>query len=360
MRIYKHKNGVWYLDYSFNGKRVRESIGRSKKLALEALKAKETDIIRGKHLGIKQHKPISFDNLCKEYLSFSKANKSKNSYNRDIASVKRLKEVFHGMPVAKVTAQELERYKNMRREEVKPATINRELSCIKHMFTKAVHWDYLPENTLRTVAKFKEPPGRTRYLNEEEIERLLYCCAEHLKPIVIMAMNTGMRKGEILNLKWSDIDMINRVIMVRTSKNNESRSVPINETLYSEFLKLQGDCTGDNTVFTDKTGKPIKNIDHAFEGARKRAKLKDFRFHDLRHTFASHLVMNGVDIRTIQILLGQKTIAMTLRYSHLSDKTLKDAVDKLKLIGYNSTEFGTNLTQEPSVKKEILAKRCKH
>lgn len=357
MRKYRRKNGVWYIDYSFNGKRVRKRVGRSNKMAEQALKAVEVALMKDEFLGVKQHKEILFDKLCSEYLTFSKANKTEKSYGRDRISIEHLLKAFGGMSISDITARELERYKSMRKEEVKPATINRELSCIKHMFTKAVHWDYLPENTLRTVAKFKEPPGRTRYLSEEEIERLLYCCAEHLKPIVIMAMNTGMRKGEILNLKWSDIDMINRIIMVRTSKNNESRSVPINETLYSEFLKLQGDCTSDNAVFTDKTGKPIKNIDHAFEGARKRAKLKDFRFHDLRHTFASHLVMNGVDIRTIQILLGQKTIAMTLRYSHLSDKTLKDAVDKLKLIGYNSTEFGTNLTQEPSVKKEILAKR---
>lgn len=358
MRKYQRKNGVWYIDYSFNGKRVRKRVGRSKKMAEQALKAVEVALMKDEFFGIKQHKEILFDKLCSEYLTtFSSANKTEKSYSRDKISIKHLLKAFGGMSISDITARELERYKSMRKEEVKPATINRELSCIKHMFTKAVHWGYLTENTLRTVAKFKEPPGRTRYLNEEEIEGLLYCCAEHLKPIVILAMNTGMRKGEILNLKWSDIDMINRVIMVKTSKNNESRSVPINETLYSELLKLQGDCTGDNSVFTDKTDKPIKNIDHAFAGARKRAKLTNFRFHDLRHTFASHLAINGVNLRTIQILLGQKTIAMTLRYSHLSDKALKNAVDKLELTGYNCSEIGTNLTQEPSVKKEILAKR---
>lgn len=85
--------------------------------------------------------------------------------------------------------------------------------------------------------------------------------------------------------------------------------------------------------------------------------LRNFRFHDLRHTFASHLVMNGIDIRTVQKILGQKTITMTMRYSHLSDKTLKDAVDKLTLPGYNSLENGTNLTQVPAVKKANVAKR---
>jgi len=172
-----------------------------------------------------------------------------------------------------------------------------------------------------------------------------------------MALNTGMRKGEILNLKWPDIDMVRRAITVRTSKNNESRYIPINGTLYVELLRLNSDSTGDKYVFIGENGEPRRNIDHAFEGARSRAKLKDFRFHDLRHTFASHLVMNGVDIRTVQKLLGQKTIAMTVRYSHLSDKTLKDAVDKLKLSDYNDSESGTNLAQTVSGKNGVPVKR---
>ncbi|MGB3480337.1 MAG: tyrosine-type recombinase/integrase [bacterium] len=345
MRIYKHKNGVWYLDYSLNGKRVRKSIGRSKKLALEALKAKETDIIRGKHLGVKQCKEILFDDLCQEYLNFSKANKSKSSYRRDTVSVKNLMGSFKGLPVLEVTAQDMERYKNMRKEMVSPATINRELSCVKHMFTKAVHWGYLNDNTLRTVTKFREPPGRKRYLRDEEIERLLYCCADHLRPIVITALNTGMRKGEILGLKWSDVDMINKAITVKFSKNHESRSIPINDELYATLIKLPNNSNGSDFVFLGKHGVPIRSIQNAWERALKNAKINDFRFHDLRHTFASKLAIQGVSMRIIQELLGQKTILMTMRYSHLSNKTLRNAVDKLASSSYNDTEFGTKMAK---------------
>ncbi len=356
MRSYE-RGQVWYIDYSFNGRRVRKKVGTSKKMAELALKEIELKIAKGKFLGIKEPKKILLEKLCEEYLEFSKANKAQKSYERDKSSIKHLLRTFIEKFITEITAHDLEQYKNLRKDEVKPATINREISCVKHMFTKAVQWGYLSKNPIRSITKLKEPPGRVRYLTDEEIRRLLYCCAGHLRPIVIMALNTGMRKGEILNLKWSDIDMVRRAITVRTSKNNESRYIPVNGTLYVELLRLNSDSTDDKYVFVGENGEPRRNIDHAFEGARKRAKLEDFRFHDLRHTFASHLVMNGVDIRTVQKLLGQKTIAMTIRYSHLSDKTLKDAVDKLKLSDYNDSESGTNLAQTVSGKNGVPVKR---
>jgi integrase len=272
-----------------------------------------------------------FDGLCDEYLQFSKAHKTAHSYRRDQVSIKNLLESLSGHRVSKISAHEIERYKNARRKKVSAATVNRELSCIKHMFNKAVQWNYLPENPLQAVAKFKEPPGRVRYLSEDEIGRLLNCCASSLRPIIVMALNTGMRKGEIMNLLWSDVDLKNRLILVRNSKNNESRHVPINDTLYSELNKLREGYRSDKPVFTWKNGKPIKSIHNAFYRTMERARISNFRFHDLRHTFASYLAMKGVDIRVIQQLLGQKTIAMTMRYSHLSNKTLRTAVDKLSL-----------------------------
>jgi integrase len=209
------------------------------------------------------------------------------------------------------------------------------------MFRKAIDWDYLKSNPLQCVRRFKEPPGRVRYLTNDEIEKLLKCCAKHLKPIVMVALNTGMRKGEILNLKWSDIDMVNRMIKIAVSKNNELRYVPINDTLYSLLIDLQNGKKKDGKVFVWKNGKPILRINNGFYNAMKRASIKDFRFHDLRHTFASHLAMNGVDIRVIQQLLGHKTISMTMRYSHLSNKNLRQAVDKLDEVGYNGTKDRT-------------------
>ena len=346
MRTYQ-RGGVWYIDYSFNGRRVRKKVGTSRKMADLALKEVELRIAKGEFLGIAEPKKVFFDKLCDDYLSFSKANKASTSYRRDTISIKNLCKWFSTRLISEITASELERYKIERSKEVSVSTVNRELSCIKHMFSKAIHWGYLTRNPLRDVKDFKEPPGRVRYLTDVEIEILLNSCYGHIKDIVIVALHTGMRKGEILNLKWQDVDLRNRLIIIRNTKNNESRTIPINEPLY-ETLKMLGPTTNEQYVFADRDGRPFGDVRTSFRNALKRAGIKEFRFHDLRHTFASKLVMRGVDIRTVQTLLGHKDITMTMRYSHLSDAHLKEAVKKL--------EVGTNLAQETSTKTRGLAK----
>jgi integrase len=332
MGIYRRAK-AWYIDYSFNGRRVRKRIGPSREEAVEILKRINRRITKGITTGLDNQSFLLFEKLCDEYLTFSKANKAKNSHRRDQVSINNLLNTFRGRLITEITAHELERYKNKRRDKVKPATVNRELTCIKHMLTKALDWKLVKENPFKSVKLFKEPPGRIRYLTEDEIKTLLDCCANHVKPIVILALNTGMRKGEIMNIRWSDIDMVNRMIKITDSKNNESRYVPINDTLFAILLKLENSTSKDTALFLKKNGKPIKYINNGFYNAMKRAKIENFRFHDLRHTFASHLVMKGVDIRIIQQLLGHKTLAMTMRYSHVSNEAMKTAVDKLNLAG---------------------------
>ena len=336
MRIYQRAR-AWYIDYSFNGRRFRKKIGPSQQQAEIALREIGLKIAKGDTDDLEKLNYVLFDSLCKEYLFYSKANKAPQSYRRDQISIKNLLGVYTGKLITEVTAHELEMYKNRRRDVVKPATVNRELSCVKHMFVKAVDWDYLKENPLKSVKLFKEPPGRIRYLTEEEIKKLIDCCAYYIKPIVETALNTGMRKGEILNLKWSNVDTTNKVITITNSKNNESRGVPINDALLATLMKLENGTPKDSPVFRWENGMPIKSIKGGFNNAVNRAGISDFRFHDLRHTFASHLVMNGVDIRTVQQLLGHKTIAMTMRYSHISNEFMKAAVDKLRLTGYNDS-----------------------
>jgi len=346
MRIYQ-RTGVWYIDYSFNGRRVRKRVGTSKKMAELALKNIEVKIAKKEFLGIRESQKVRFEKLCEEYLEYSKSNKTERSYLRDQTNVKSLLNNFSGKLVSEITAHDLEIYKNQRREKVKPASVNRELSCIKHMFTKAIEWGYTAANPLRAVMKFKEPPGRDRYLAEDEEERLMNCCSEHTKQIVVMALNTGMRRGEMLNLKWSDINLKTRMIIIRKSKNNEMRMIPINNTLYSTLIEI-GPQLDNDYVFADDSGKPFVTIKTGFKAALRRAGIKDFRFHDLRHTFASRLVMSGVDIRTVQQLMGHKDIRMTMRYSHLSNAHLREAIKKL--------EHGTNLAQTTYSEVAVFAK----
>jgi len=221
----------------------------------------------------------------------------------------------------------MEKYKRGRQGQVSNATVNREVACIKHIFTIAIEWGIVQKNPGKKVKLLRERNTRLRYLDEKEIRKLHDACAEHLKPIVIVALNTGMRKEEILSLKWKDLDYRIRTISILDTKNGESRKLPINNILYRTLLAAKK--TDSPWVFCKKNGERYGNVRKAFEGARKRAGITDFRFHDLRHTFASYLVMNGIDLKTVQELLGHKSFEMTLRYAHLSPEHKKRATDIL-------------------------------
>ncbi|HEC64360.1 MAG TPA: site-specific integrase [bacterium] len=222
----------------------------------------------------------------------------------------------------------MEKYKRRRQSQVSNATVNREVACLKHIFTKAIEWGMVQKNPGKKVKLLRERNTRLRYLDEKEITKLHDACAEHLKPIVTVALNTGMRKEEILSLKWKDVDFRSRIISILDTKNGESREIPINDSIYRTLLVAKK-LPDSPWVFCKSNGKRYGNVRKAFEGARKRAGIVDFRFHDLRHTFASHLVMAGVDLRTVQELLGHKSFEMTLRYAHLSPEHKKAALDVL-------------------------------
>ena len=190
---------------------------------------------------------------------------------------------------------------------------------------------YVKQNPAKPVKLLKEPPGRLRYLTLEELTRLLDTCAPHLKPIVVMAVHTGMRRREILSLRWSDVDLRQRIMTLTKTKNNERRILPINAQL-AEVLRSIPRHVESPYVFCDRDGRPYERIDNGFRRACKRAGIGDCRFHDLRHTFASHLVMRGANLWSVQELLGHKTGKMTVRYTHLSTLHLQETVSLLEAL----------------------------
>lgn len=270
-----------------------------------------------------------FRDFAERYLAFSKTNKAPATYHRhDLNNMRPLLEYFGGKSLSAITSLLVERYKDERVKRVAPATVNRELATLRHMYTKAVEWGYVRGNPLKGVKRLKEPPGRVRYLREEEIGRLLRCCAGHIHPIVLAALHTGMRKGELLGLRWERVDLVRRRITVVHSKNNEVRAVPLNQTLY-RLLEELGRKGKSGHVFRGPDGKALGDIKKGFAGAVRRAGIEDFRFHDLRHTFASYLVMSGVDLRTVQQVLGHTEIKTTMRYSHLSTRHVLESLERL-------------------------------
>lgn len=159
------------------------------------------------------------------------------------------------------------------------------------------------------------------------MSKLLENCHEPLYTIITIALNTGMRKSEILNIKWSDVDFNRKLIYLLETKSGDKRAVPMNNIIFNTLHKVSKS-PKNPYLFHNRTGQPYQDIKKSFHKALKMAEIKNFTFHDLRHTFASHLVMMGVDLKTIQELLGHKTFLMTIRYAHLSPDHRKAAVDK--------------------------------
>ena len=343
MGVFKKANN-WYIDYYAEGRRKREKIGPSKKQAVIVLDKRRVQIAENKFLDVKKNEMVLFKDMASLYLeAYSKPNKK--SYRRDISCVNNLNPVFGGRYIHEVIALDIEKYKLKRQEKVSNATVNRDVACLKHILKKAVEWGKATHNPATNVKLLKERNARIRYLEEEEIKALVDASSEHLKPILVTALNTGMRKGEILGLKWKDIIFRQRVIVLLDTKNNERREVPVNDVLFKTLLRVRKNLASPY-VFCKKDGKSYSNVRRSFDAAKQKAGIQDFRFHDLRATFASHLVMAGVDLKTVQELLGHKSYEMTLRYAHLSPDHKKAAVDIL------GRKMDTIWTPSGSVRKE--------
>lgn len=326
MSIYQRGEN-WYIDFTFKGQRIRESIGPSRKDAEKVIAKRKTEIVENKFLDVrKDPDPITFHAFAKEYLQWSKANKKPSSYVRDLCSMRVLSEEFDKHNIHEITTWQIEKYKAKRKEKVKPATINRETALIKHIYTKAIEWGRCKENPAKKVKLLKGEVKRLRFLVPEEIQRLLSNCAKHLKPIVTLAVHTGMRRSEILMLRRDQVNLEQGIISILDTKNHERKDIPINETVKAALKAVENK---GEYFFCNREGKPFGDIRQSFGVALEKSGIENFRFHDLRHTFASNLVMEGVDLNTVRELLGHKNLSMTLRYAHLAPGKKAKAVSIL-------------------------------
>jgi integrase len=326
MGVYKRGEN-WYVDFTFHGERVREMIGPSRKGAEKVIAKRKAEIAENKFLDVKKEpNPVKFHEFAKEYLPISLANRkqSEKIKQRELSIMRTLDREFGEKNIATITNWNIEQWKKKRREKVKPGTVNRDLGVLKCMLKKAVEWKRLKENPARMVKLFKTQ-GRLRFLMPEEIQTLISNCSDHLKPIVTIAVHTGMRKTELLTLKRSQVNFTLGIITLTNTKNQEIRHVPMNSTVRDTLESIKGD---SEYYFGSmiKRGEPLQRIDKAFGYALKRSKIEDFTFHDLRHCFASNLIMNGADLYDVSELLGHKNPQITKRYAHLSPNYKKQTV----------------------------------
>ena len=214
------------------------------------------------------------------------------------------------------------------------STINRKLSVLSHVFTIAVNeWEWIDDSPMRKVSKPKEPRGRVRFLSDEERKCLLAECRvsknTSLYTIVVLALSTGGRRNELLSLEWRDVDLKRHTLTFRDTKNGETRSVPLvgyGLDVLKGYAKVRRIDTP--LVFPNEQGKQA-NIRQSWGNAVSRANVADFHFHDLRHSFASYLAMNGASLLEIAELLGHKTLAMVKRYAHLTEAHTKSVVERM-------------------------------
>ncbi len=329
---------TWHYSFRLNGKQTRKAaLGaitkeQAKKIAMnDYLKQFENINNPTKHKAEVSGEMLVSDFAKNYFLPFSKANKK--TYETDKSMTDNFCEFFKGKALQEIRKLDIEAFRQKRVDTLtqhdktrRPATVNRELSILSRVFTLAVENEILPYNPCRLVKPLRTNNERIRYLTEDE-EKLLLNELKDIpltKNIVIFAINTGMRQGEIFNLKWFDVDFKREFVQVRESKNGKSRAIPMNEKIISLLKSLS---KSSEFVFpSPKTNLRLDNIKRSFNRAKSDVKITDFHFHDLRHTFATRLVDAGVSITVLAELLGHSDIRMTKRYAHATEKAKREAV----------------------------------
>lgn len=336
----KGKRGVRF-QYSLqvNGRQERR-VFATKEEAEAALQDRQREIREGRIQGVT---PKPLEEAVEEYLSY-KAGKGKRTVAKDRERLTAMLAFFgRETKTTDLTAARIAQYERARAtapghlgRPVKPATINRALSILRCAMRLWRAWGYVREVPRFELAR--EERGRLRYLEREEAARLLDACRRSQNPylyaIVTCALYTGMRKGEILGLTWDRVDFARGALVLVQTKSGEPRDLPMAEAVYTVLADLRqrqvrAGQLPVGLVFRRADGRAWGAITTAFAVALRKAGITGFRFHDLRHTFASWLVMDGVPLAAVKELLGHASLTMTMRYAHLSPARLRDAVGRL-------------------------------
>jgi integrase len=272
---------------------------------------------------------------------------------------------FMDTPLTEINAWSIEKWRAERMKAgMSASTTNRNITVLRGLFSRALEWGIVLEHPLASIKMLQEPSGKARWLSDDEEDRLRKTLdareerdragresanawresrnyelmpdmrgkefVDHLKPMVLLSINTGLRRGELLNLRWGAVDLENAILTVHdeTAKSGRTRHIPLNdEALFT--LKAWREQSAEELVFPGVDGNPIVEIKTAWGKVLKDAEINNFRWHDMRHHFASRLVMAGVDLNTVRELLGHSDLKMTLRYAHLAPEHKAAAVQKL-------------------------------
>lgn len=238
---------------------------------------------------------------------------------------------------------DIQQYVTEASAERSASSVQKELVVLKHLFSLAVEWEIVPTSPCIRLKPPKLPAGRVRYLQPTELRALLEASRDGLREIVALAVSTGMLRGEIMGLRYMDVDLPNRRIMLPQTKNGDGRVVYLNDMAAQVFESLEWDKPTDQ-IFIDWTPGAVSC---AFGRLCQKMKIEDFTFHDLRHTAASWMRMAGADIHAVATILGHRNLATARRYQHLSPAFLAEAVGKLDTVfGPKPAENGKECYQD--------------
>ncbi|MFC1714278.1 tyrosine-type recombinase/integrase [Candidatus Poribacteria bacterium] len=345
MSVYKRnfKHGPrWCVYLTFkDGTRHRKVVG-TKREAEKVEQKLRSEIVAGRW-DLWEKQEVLFSDLVVEYLDYAETSKSKSAFRCDKSRIlNHLLPYFQHAPLDMIKPQMVDAYKAMRiRAKAAPKTIILELSNLSHMLKMATRWRYIDKNVVDNVEKPKLIRNPPRFLSQEEIQRLIKeAHGSHIFPLIVTALHTGMRKSELLNLQWTDIDFAQGTTTVQSkedwhTKSYKSRTLQLTPflrgILIQEQQRLHSEEISCLYVFTWKGERIKQDIRRSFGRVLRNAELDNcgVTLHTLRHTFASQLVMAGVNLREVQQLMGHQDYSTTLRYAHLSEDHVKRQVLKL-------------------------------
>jgi integrase len=327
-------SGVWWICYFDQfGKKRREKAG-TKSVAIKLYGKRKQQVLEGKKLPEIFRKPsINFSQLADDALTYSKRNK--RSYQTDVPRFALLKEWFGAHPAEDLAPKEIESRlaRVAEKERWAPSTFNHYRSLMSLSYRLGILNRKVTTNPARSVTHRREDNNRVRFLTVEEENRIREVIeakwASHM-PELDLAINTGLRKGSQYGLTWDMVDWDGRMLNIPRTKNEEPIHVPLNAAAIAALRIVHDRGDGRGRVFQSaKTGGPLENGRHWFDDALIEAEIKNFRWHDLRHTFASRLRMKGAPLEDIADLLGHKSLTMTRRYAHLGPNKLHAVVSLL-------------------------------
>jgi len=327
-------SGVWWIRYTdHHGKRHLEKAGRRAD-AIDLLhKRKREKLLRKKLPEKLRGAALTFGTLSKDALAHSREENGERSTHELSLRLAIIGESFDDRAVEGITKQDIQAWLMEQTEtrEWKPATRNRYQATFSLVFRVAMDNEKITVNPASRIKRKAEHNDRIRFLSSAEEQKLTAVIREswpHYLPVFLISIHTGMRASEQWGLEWSAVSLSRKTITLHKTKPGKTRHIPLNAVALSALQGLHE--TGSHgAVFLNTEGQPLRSSRDWFEPAVEKAALKDYTWHCNRHTFASRLVMAGVDIRTVAQLMGHSTIQMTMRYAHLAPEHTQAAVDKL-------------------------------